>query len=188
MADYTPVAGDALQDDMILRVFTDAIALGTYDATKATAKYTAAEWVAEIRALIAGRVSSYDYDKTWDCLSTDAVGDPVYVTGDDAVTLALATSWATSKVIGFIRWKDPDDNTLCKLHHFVRVTGLAGGAAGGLVYLADDGSLSATPGKNARILGMWTSATECILFANSLTAQMAHQNPAVRLYCYDNFR
>lgn len=188
MADYTPVAGDALQDDMVLRTFTDALALGSYDATKATAKYTASEWVAEIRALIAGRVSSIDYDKEWACLAGDNVGDPVYEAGTDAVTLALATTWGTSKVIGFIRWKDPDNDTICKIHHYQKVTGLVGGSPGGIVYLTNAGSFAATPGKNARILGMWTSTTDCILYADSITAQMAHQNPAVRLYCYENFR
>lgn len=111
-----------------------------------------------------GGAAGYQYsNKLWTCLAGLNVGDPVYISADDTVTLADATTDATSKVVGFVNEKPT--STTCYLSHFYRVTNLVGLTAGTDLYLSDAGSFDQFPGTVTRKIGKAYNSTSAILFA-----------------------
>jgi len=114
--------------------------------------------------LSAASTADVSIDKTYTCGSSDAAGDPVYVSGANTVAKADATTDTKSKVIGFIEHKP--SSTTCKITYRRLVTGLSGLTAGNWVYLTNTGGFSATPGTVVKRMGTAISSTAALLYLN----------------------
>lgn len=167
---HTPAAADALQDAYDPPVMTDpgSTAYDTEEPTRCDAKNFGKPTCDEILALLKGRVSSMAYRQTYACLAGLAVNDPVRISANATVVLALATTLANSKVFAFCRYKPT--STTCYVDHFIVVTGLSGLTAGGDVFLTDAGGYSATAGTVAKKVGIAYNTTVAILFASANTS------------------
>lgn len=127
-------------------------------------------------ARIKGAVALASYGVSYTCGVGDAVGDPVRISGNNTVTLALGTTAANAKVIGFIAHKGPRGaasvagSTSCVVVHYYYKSGLSGLTAGNPVYLSNTGTISASAGTSAKILGEAISTTEAILYADGVNA------------------
>lgn len=167
---YTPGLADAAQDAFAGQAFADpgSSAYAAADPARVDAKYFLKPVQDEILSLHAGRVASASYRRTWTCVSGLNVGDPVYVSANDTVALADATTAAKAQVIGFVRYKPT--TTTCYIEHFRYVSGLSGGTAGAAVCLSDAGGFSASAGTVAKIVGQWITATEALLHATQSSA------------------
>lgn len=167
---YTPDLAGAAQDAFAGQAFDDpgSSAYAAADPARVDAKYFLKPVQDELLALHAGRVASASYRQTWTCASGLNAGDPVYVSANDTVTLADATTNTKAQVIGFVRYKPT--TTTCYIEHFRYVSGLSGGTAGGKVYLTDAGGFSASAGTVEKVVGQWITATEALLHASQLTA------------------
>jgi hypothetical protein len=164
MADYTIDKANAEQDAWTFpATLTDPASYASEWASRVTAKYFGQPVLEELLALIYSRVSSKAYSKLWTCIAGLNVGDPVYISATDTVSLALATTEAASKVIGFVRYK-PSTIT-CYIEHFVFKTGLAGLTAGNAVYLTDAGAFGATVGTVTKRVGTALDTDEAIVYA-----------------------
>jgi len=169
--DYTISKANAVQDAWANpATLTDPVQYTTEPTARLTAKYYGKPVLEEVLALIGSRVSSRAYQKTWTCLAGLNVGDPVYVSATDTVSLALATTAATSRVIGFVRYK-PSTIT-CYIDHFILKTGLSGLTAGSPVYLSDAGGFAATAGTISKVLGIATDTDEAIVEADQGGAEI----------------
>lgn len=130
-------------------------------------------------ALIKGNVSIPAYGIQLTCGASDAVGDPVRISGNNTVTKALATTEANARVLGFIRHKgtlgsaSSSGASTCYISHFYYKSGLSGLTAGNVVYLSDTGTVSASAGTFAKVVGIAISTTEALLMADSILAQLA---------------
>jgi hypothetical protein len=170
---YTPAATSALEDAAVdlVRERDDPLDFTTegYNVLRWDALYGAVPMLNEILGLIAGRVSSMAYGQTFACLAGLNVGDPVRISADNTVVLALATNAGNAKVFAFCRYK-PTAIT-CYVDHYRYISGLAGGTAGNPVYLTDVGGYGAIAGSVTKIVGTWISTTEALVKADPLTAQ-----------------
>ena len=183
--DYSLSLNNAGEDAHSLpTTITDPVTYSAHENARATAKYVGKPIIEEIMALIAGRVADADYRKTWTCVEGLNVGDPVYISATDTVTLADATNGVKSQAIGFVRYK-PTTET-CYISHFRLATGLSGLTAGNDVYLTDAGGFSATPGTVSKWIGRATDTDEAILVAIPQDAQ-AQTNPTENLFLNPDF-
>ena len=169
---YTPSAASATGD-----VFAAAAPVQAdnqnwlaHDPGRWDAKYGSYPALSEICGLIAGKIALPSLQRIFNCLPGLAVGQPVSISADNTVALALGDTAPHAAVIGFVAYK-PTAVT-CLLVFMEYVSGLSGLTAGGPVYLADDGSISAVAGSVTRIMGTAISTTEAILYANPLSAQL----------------
>jgi hypothetical protein len=167
---YTPVYTDATRDAYAGKSGQDPRAYTTDVARRVDFKYTLNPLYNETLNLIRGSVADGTYRKTWTCLAGLNVGDPVYVSATDTVSLALATTAATSRVVGFVRYKPT--TTSCYLDHFILKTGLSGLTAGNPVYLSDAGGFAATAGTISKVLGIATDTDEAIVEADQGGAEV----------------
>ncbi len=163
----TPAASSALEDAFVIRVLSDDHN-NNYDPAICSAKYFGAPTWNELLGLLAGRVASKAYQKTWTCLAALAVGDAVYISANNTLTKADATTDAKARVIGFVRYKPT--TTTCFLDHFVQKTGLSGGTADGIVYLTDAGGFGAAAGTKLKPLGVWLNTTDALCWASPESA------------------
>ena len=164
MVEYTIDKANAEQDAWTFpSTLIDPVSYASEWASRVTAKYFGQPVLEELLALINSRVSSRTYSKLWTCLAGLNVGDPVYISATDTVTLALATTEAASKVIGFVRYK-PSTIT-CYIEHFVFKTDLSGLTAGSAVYLTDAGAFGATAGTVTKRVGTALDTDEAIVYA-----------------------
>lgn len=162
--DYTIDKANAEQDAWSNpATLTDPVAYSSEDSARVTAKYFGQPVLEELLALINSRVSSKAYNKVWTCIAGLNVGDPVYISAADTVALALATTEATAKVVGFVRYKPT--TTTCLIEHFQFKTGLAGLTAGADVFLSNAGGFAATAGTFERRLGVALDTDEAIVSA-----------------------
>jgi hypothetical protein len=167
---YTPVYTDATRDAYAGKSGQDPRAYTTDVARRVDFKYTLNPLYNETLNLIRGSVADGTYRKTWTCLAGLNVGDPVYVSATDTVSLALATTAATSRVIGFVRYKPT--TTTCYIDHFILKTGLSGLTAGSPVYLSDAGGFAATAGTISKVLGIATDTDEAVVEADQGGAEV----------------
>lgn len=163
MPDYTPTAASALGKAFTGAVVTDFIDYPVYSQSRWDGKFGSYPIQNEILGLWASTVAPALYSQTYTCLAGLAVGSPVYVSANNTVALALATTVTTARVVGFVEYKPT--TTSCRLSHFYYAAGLSGGTAGGKVYLTNAGGFSATAGTVSKIVGEWISTTEALLSA-----------------------
>jgi hypothetical protein len=156
---------NAEEDDWTIpATLEDPYTYAAHDAQKCTARFIGKTLIENLKAALNGRVASMSHYKAYTCVAfTLAEGDPVYLSANNTITLALATTPATAAVIGFVRWVS---GTSCLIDYFRQVTGLSGGVINAPVYLQDDGSLGAAPGTVAKIVGQFINTTDAILFAS----------------------
>lgn len=128
-----------------------------------TAEFVGKPLYENVKALLNGRVSSMQYMQTYTCISGLNVGDPVYISAASTATLALATTVATSRVIGFVRYKPT--TTTCLLEHFLYVTGMSAATVGDPIYLTDAGGYSGTAGTVPVIIGRFLTTTTGLVAA-----------------------
>jgi len=163
--DYTIDKANAEQDAWVNpATLTDPVAYSTEESARVTAKFFGQPMMEELLALIDSRVSSKTYNRTYTCIAGDAVGDPVYLSADDTVAKALATTQAKARVVGFIRSKPT--TTSCLLEHFRYVAGLAGLVAGQDLFLSDAGAAAGTPGTIRVVIGVALTASTGIIYAS----------------------
>ena len=163
--DYTIDRTAAAQDAWTFPAqVSDPVLYSSEWAARITAKYFGKPVLDELLALIYSRVASKTYAKLWTCLAGLNVGDPVYISTTDTVTLALATTEPTSRVVGFVRSK-PSAIT-CYLEHYLLKTGLSGLTAGDPVYLTDAGGFGAAAGTVSKTIGYAIDTDEALLSAS----------------------
>lgn len=186
---YTPALADALEDAAVRVRFDDpgdAVYVHDYDIV--TARWFFKPVQDELMALLAGAVARKQYQRTYTCLSTVAVGDPLCISGNDQLRTAVSSD---DVVLGFCAYKPT--TTTAYLSHFYYKSGLVGYYAGQPYYL---------PG-TTNLLGVCISGTEAILFASPATAIMskllvsssvnaasttALANPASRIFMWMNYK
>jgi hypothetical protein len=163
--DYTVDRTAAAQDAWTFPAqVSDPVLYSSEWAARITAKYFGKPVLDELLALIYSRVASKTYAKLWTCLAALNVGDPVYISAIDTVTLALATTEPTSRVVGFVRSK-PSTIT-CYIEHYLLKTGLSGLTAGDPVYLTDAGAFGAAAGTVSKTIGYAIDTDEALLSAS----------------------
>lgn len=166
---YTPAASNSLADAMVINNLQDPTTYTSQLPLRADAKYFGYPITNEILALIRGRVADYTYMQTYTCLAGLAVGDPVYFSAANTLAKGDSTNTTKNKIVGWVRYKPT--TTTCYIKHYHYVSGLSGLTAGGLVYLTDASSYSATAGTVSTPLGSAISTTEALLHADGTTAQ-----------------
>ena len=172
MANYIPSASNALSDAYAGRTVTDQIAYTTYVQDRVDAKYGGQEWMNEILSLNLCKVASNTYGGIqYACLTGLTDGDPIRISGNNAVSKSTSDTTPNSQVDGFCRFKGVIGATevpaalTCYIDHFRLVT-ITGGTAGAPVYLTDTGTISPTHGTMTNRLGVCISTTQAIVFAN----------------------
>lgn len=159
--------------------FDDPIVYTSTNGKRVDSKYFLKPIQDEVLARIKGAVALGSYGVSYTCGAGDAVGDPVRISGNNTVTLALGTTAANAKVFGFISHKGPRGaasvagSTSCVVVHYYYKSGLSGLTAGNPVYLSNTGTISATAGTSAKVLGEAISTTEAILYADGVNALYA---------------
>jgi len=172
---YTPASSNASEAAYAGRIITDLVPYSSYVQSRWDAKYGAQEIMNELLAFRDAAVSGKQYLQQFTCLTGLNVGDPVRISGNNTVVLALATTQANSRVVGFVRHKGTIGSAssaaalTCYLSHYRYVSGLTGGTAGNPCYLTDAGGFSATAGTYAKVVGVFTSTTEALLVADSVS-------------------
>lgn len=160
---YTPAIAHAQSDAYAGRNVEDPFAYVTYDPSLCVAQFGPYEWMSEILALIASNITDPLYKQTFTCASGLNVGDAVYISGNNAVTLATGTSSSVAKAVGFVRYKPT--TTSCLLNAYRYKSGLSGLTAGNPIYLANDGTFSGTAGTYSKVIGTAISMTQALLHA-----------------------
>ncbi len=135
---------------------------GFYREDFMDAPYLPYEIQNEILGAVGASVAHPEYHNLWICGTGDQVGSAVRISDNNTLTTGLDITTGDIDCIGFIRSK-PTTTTCYIMHHYL-CTVLAGGVAGGTVYLQDDGSFGPTPGTVPYQIGQFTSATTGILF------------------------
>ena len=172
--DYVSAVAQALEDAFVgERTWTDPLAYGTFNGKRWDAKYGAYIVHNELIALRNARIVNAAYGQlSYACIAGLNVGDPVYISAASTATLALATTAAASKVIGFVRHKGTlgatsvGAATTCFLSHYYYKTGLSGLTVGDPVYLSDTGTISATQGTVPKAIGVAITTTTALLYAD----------------------
>lgn len=121
-----------------------------------------------VLALIKAAVSLPQYEQTFACDASLAVGDPVRMEDDNEVALATSDTAPNAEVFAFCAYKPT--TTTCLIVHFYYVSGLSGGTFGDECYLQDDGTFDTTAGSIEKVVGFYISATEALLYADPITA------------------
>lgn len=185
---YTPALADALEDAAVRVRFDDpGDAAYVHDYDIVTARWFLKPVQDELMALLAGAVARKQYQRTYTCLTTVAVGDPLCITTDNQLRTAVSSD---DVVVGFCAYKPTTTTTY--LSHFYYKSGLVSYYAGQPYYL---------PGTN-NLLGVCISGTEAILFASPATSIMsklilsssssvtttALANPASRIFMWMNYK
>ncbi len=153
---FTPNIGSAQGDGYTGRP-TDGPVPSAYRPDFMDAPYLPYEIQNEILGLWGTSVAPLTYRQLLTCGSGDAIGAAVRISADNTVATATADTQPNSNAIGFIRSKPTP--TSCYIAHYDYATGLAGGTAGDSIFLADDGSFSATPGTFVKVIGTFDSPT-----------------------------
>lgn len=139
------------------------VAPSSYRTGVLDAAYFGKQVLDNIMGTIHASVGSPFYRQSFACASGLATGDPVILTGANAVDKAAASGSGTSKVIGFVREITAAD-TGCYLSHFWYKTGLTV-AVNDTIYLTDAGGVSSGQGTFKHTLGIAISTTGALLQA-----------------------
>jgi len=175
-ADYTAAKANALAKAFALRTRSDMFNYSAFNPIRWDGKYGVYPIENEIASLVADALATKGYSQSYTCLAGLAVGEPVRISANNTVVLALATTAANAKVVGFVDHKGSLGATsdgaalTCYITHYLYKSGLSGLTAGNPVYLTDAGGYSATAGTVAKVVGIAISTTEAVLCADPTAA------------------
>ena len=161
---YTPSISSAPGDALLSNppVQTDDQNWLLHDPGRWDAKYGSNVVFSQLMALINAGIAPSNFGGIpYICLAGLNVGDPVQLTGNNTVSLALSTA-GNNTVIGFVRSKPTA--TSCYIVFYYRVIGTF--TANQIVYLTNAGGYSNSPGTISTPLGVAISATEALVAAS----------------------
>lgn len=159
---YSGVYSDALQHGFSGHTggWEDPTNYAAAHARRIDAKFHLKPVDDELMALWRSALATSQYRQAYTCASGDAAGTIVRITSNNTVTPALATTTANARAIGVIAYKETA--TRCYLAHAYYFSGLSG-AANGIAYLSDTGTVASTQGTVEKAIGVFISATEAIV-------------------------
>lgn len=179
---YPALVTNAQEFDWAPPLVGDSVVYLTNNAYAATAIFFGQQVENQILAAIAMSTADKSWQYSYTCLAGLNVGDPVYISSNNTVTLAQSTDTTKNQVVGFVRFKGALQSasaptaTNCYLQNFLIKTGLSGGTAGATCYLTDAGGYSATPGTIATPVGKFKDATTAVLFVSPIPSSSSSSN------------